>query len=403
VKRRKKRGVYFLNRPAPTERTWLLEHGASEEDLAFPDPSTDPLAGLFPDPALRERFGFLIQKLRAATGRSLLFDDARGVAYRAFLGVGPADRAGDHPEGLILVRGPDPRARIPGLADDAPGARDLVAFYRGGLGALAGGDDLLGLALPPEVLAWSKARKHDMGQIDFLPEHRTRNLRIFWDRGDGGETLFDAAGRVYAYLSGQRLEFRYEALMRELEEVAVRIASGRGWGPLFPEDVEAAAPGHFLGPLLRFRGRSPEEIDPAEVRAAIRHAEGAGVTREELADLHLLALAREERWDEYAQEMRRLALGPTRSVVGEPRYWRWLARAAEARARPSEFREIAIAAAQGPLVPQSRGLICDLLIDAGDIEAAIAVLERWMRPGQTPDPELARRAERIRALRPGRR
>ena len=106
MKRRKNRGVYFINRPAPTERAWLLEHGASEEDLAFPDPKGDPLAGLFPDQSVRERFEPLYRKLGEAGSRALLFDDERGIPFRAFLGVGPPDRAGDHPEGMILVRGP---------------------------------------------------------------------------------------------------------------------------------------------------------------------------------------------------------------------------------------------------------------------------------------------------------
>jgi len=403
VKRRKNRGVYFVNRPAPTERAWLLEHGATEEDLAFPDPKSDPLAGLFSDAGLREKFAPLFRRLGEATGRALLFDDARQTPFRAFLGVGPPDRAGDHPEGLILVRGPDPRARVPGLADDAPGARHLVAFYRGGLGGLCGGDDLLGLALPGEVQPWSRARKHDLSLIDFLPEHRTRNLRIFWDGGDGSEILFDAVGRVFEYRGGQWLDYRYESVGRYLEEAAVRIAAGRGSGALAPAEVEAAAPGHPLADLVRLRGSDLWSMDPLELRAAVRRVEAAGAPREEIADLHLAALTREEKWDEFISEMRRLTSGPTRSLMDRPEFWRQLRKAAEAKARPGDFRDIAVAAAAGPLRSETRGAICDILIDAGEIDAAVQVLEPWMRPGRAPDPGLAPRVERIRALRPGRR
>jgi len=57
--------------------------------------------------------------------------------------------------------------------------------------------------------------------------------------------------------------------------------------------------------------------------------------------------------------------------------------------RPGDFREAALAAAAGPLNSESRGVICDLLIDAGEIDAAVTMLERWMRPGQPPDPGVA--------------
>jgi hypothetical protein len=401
VKRRKKRGVYFVNRPAPTERAWLLERGATEEDMAFPDPKSDPVAGLFPDPALKEKFAPLLGCLARATSRELLFDDARGLLFRAFLGVGPPDRAGDHPEGLVLVRAPDTRSRIPGLPDDAPGARDLIPFYRGGLGGLAGGDDLVGLAAPGEVLLWSKARKHDLNHVDFLPEHRTKNLRIFWDEGDGPEVMFDASGRVFDFRGGDRLSLRSELVGRFLEEKAVRIAAGKGADPLTAEEVAAAAPGHFLVEVARLRAMDFEAADAADLRAAVRRAEAAGATREELADLNLMVLAREERWDDYISEMRRLALGPSRSMIDRPVFWSWFAKATSARARGGDFREVARAAAAGPLSSPSRGVIFDRLIEASEVDAAVAVLELWMRPGRTTDPEVTKRIERLRSLRRG--
>jgi hypothetical protein len=400
VKRRKKRGVYFINRPAPTERAWLQTKGATEEDLAFPDPKTvDFLAGLFVDPGLKERSAPLLEKLKAPSARALLFDDDRGALFRAFLGIGPADRAADHPEGIILVRPPDPRARIPGLPDDAPGARDLIPLYRGGLGALCGGDDRLGLALPGEVLLWSKARKHDLNAIEFLPEHRTRNLRIFWDAGDGCEAVFDATGRVYEYRGGDRLTYSTETVMRYLEEKVLRIAAGKTAGePLSPEEIEALAPGHPLADLKRVRALDIETADPVEIRAAVRKAEGALGGREEVIDVHLGLLAREERWDEFIPEMRRAALGPWRSVVDRPIVWRWLARASETKGRP-DFRDIAMAATAGPLGSESRGAIGDILIDSGEMEGALAFLEKWMRPGAPLDPALAVRLERVRLIR----
>jgi len=400
VKRRKKRGVYFVNRPAPMERAWLLEHGAGEEDLGFPDPKTPALAGLFPDPALQSRLAPLAAKLEAPASRALLFDDDRNILFRAFIGVGPTDREGDHPEGIILVRPPDPRARIPGLPDDAPGARDLIPFYRGGLGALCGGGDRIGLAMPGEVLLWSKARKHDLSQIEFLPEHRTRNLRIFWDGGDGTEAVFDASGRVYEHRGRDRLFYVTETVLRYLEEKVLRIVAGKAPGePLAPGDVDAIVPGHFLVEVLRARALDIETADPAEMRAALRRAEAAISGREEVVDVHLAVLAREERWDEYIGEMRRVALGPARSMIDRPIFWRWLARGAEARARGADFRETAQAAVQGPLGAESRGTIADILIDAGEMDGALSFLERWMRPGQPIDPALAARLEKVRALR----
>jgi hypothetical protein len=183
----------------------------------------------------------------------------------------------------------------------------------------------------------------------------------------------------------------------------VRIASGRGGGTVLAEEVEAAAPGHHLAELIRIRGSDLEAADAAELRVALRRAEAAGMSREDLSDLHLTILRREERWDEFSTEMRRLALGPHRSLVDKPLNWRFLAKACEVRGRPGEFRETALAAAGGPLSSESRGTICDLLIDSGDIDAAVSMLERWMRPGQPPDPGLAQRVERLKTLRPGRR
>jgi len=402
LKRRKNRGVYFFNRPAPTERTWLLEHGATEDDLAFPDPKGDPLGGLFPDMALRERFLPLVRRLGEVGSRALLFDEARGVLFRAFIGVGPPDRQGDHPEGLLLVRRPEGRGHLPGLTDDAPGARDLVAFFRGCLGGLCGGNDLVGLALPGEVLAWSKARRHDLNQIDFLPEHRTRNLRLFWDSSDGTEILFDAVGRVYSYSTGNdRLAFRYDSPMRFLEEAALRIAAGGG-AELPPSALESVAPGHPLPLILKLRSENPASADPAVLRESLKRLDSLGIPREHVPDLQIALSAREGRWEDTITEMRRTALGTARSLVDRRIYWEWLAGAAKTLARPADFREIALSASAGPLSPEVRGLICDDLLDREDVDGAIKVLERWMRPGQEPDPALASRAERIRQIRMGR-
>ncbi len=397
MKRRKKRGVYFINRPAPTERAWLLDHGASEEDLVFPDPKSEPSAGLFPDPALKERFAPLAKLLESPAARALLYDESRGLLFRAFIGVGPRDCTEDYPEGLILVRAPDPRARIQGLPDEAPGARDLIPFYRGGLGGLCGGDGLVGLCAPGEVLLWSKARKHDLEKIDFLPEHRTRNLRIFWDAGDGTEAVFDAAGRVYEYREGEDLFFRHDGPMRFLEERAMRIAAAKG-EPLSADEVEFMAPDHYLAEVARLRTMDLESANPAELLSSLRMTEQAGAAREELVDLHLAVLAREERWNEYVTEMRRLALGPSRSLLDRPIFWNWFFRAVAARGRPEEFREVAQAVAAGPMGSECRGLICDLLLDAGDIDAAVSFLEFWMRPGRPIDPGVNERIARIRSL-----
>ncbi len=402
MKRRKNRGVYFFNRPAPTERAWLLEHGAAEDDLAFPDPKGDPLAGLFPDVALRERFLPLVRRLAEVTSRALLFDEARGVLFRAFIGVGPPDRQGDHPEGLILLRKPEGRGHLPGLTDDAPGARDLVGFYRGGLGGLCGGGDLVGLALPGEVLAWSKARPHDLNQIEFLPEHRTRNLRLFWEISDGNEVLFDAVGRVFSFSMGNdRLAFRYDSPMRFLEEAALRIAAGGGW-EMPPAALETVAPGHPLPLVLKLRFEDPSAADPAGLRESLKRLDSLGIPREQVPDLQLALSAREGRWEDYFVEMRRTALGTARSLVDRRIYWEWLSGAAKTLTRFADFREIALAASTGPLSTDVRGMICDDLLDREDVDGAIKVLERWMRPGQAPDPAVASRAERIRALRMGR-
>ena len=206
-------------------------------------------------------------------------------------------------------------------------------------------------------------------------------------------------GRVFEYRGGREILFRYESVLRFLDEKALLVAAGSAAAL---EEIEAFAPGHFLPELLRLRQMDPETVDPVEFRAALRRIESAGPTREEVADLHLTALAREVKWDEYAADMRRLALGSHRSLIDHPRFWRWLGQAAAARARPGDFREVALAAASGPLGPESRGVICDVLLDQGEIETAVSVLERWMRPGEPLHPDLARRAERIRALRPGR-
>ena len=400
MKRRKKRGVYFVNRPAPMERAWLLEHGASEEDMGFPDPKTDPLAGLFPDKALRERFAPLVERLGSASSRELLFDEERGILLRAFIGIGPADIEGDHPEGLILLKTPDSRSRIPGLPDDAPGAREMTHFYRGALGALCGGCDRLGLAVSAEVLLWSKARKHNLDHMDFLPEHRNRNLRILWDRSDGTETVFDAAGRVFEYRGGDRLLYRGESVMRFLEEMALRVAAGKAQDPLTVADIETVAPGHAMLEPARLRSMDIQTAEAADLRMAFRKAE-AVVGRDELAEIHLAILAREERWEDYAAEMRRVALGPARSLVDHPAFWKWLFKACAVRGRHGEFRDLARAAAAGPLGAESRGSICDLLIDGNEIEAAVAFIEQWMRPGQAVDPGVTRRIERIRSLRRG--
>jgi len=61
-----------------------------------------------------------------------------------------------------------------------------------------------------------------------------------------------------------------------------------------------------------------------------------------------------------------------------------------------------MAAAAGPLGSESRGAIGDILIDSGEMEGALAFLERWMRPGAPIDPALAARLERVRLLRHGR-
>jgi len=398
VKRRKKRGVYFINRPAPTERAWLLDHGATEEDLAFPDPKSDPLAGLFLDPTLKEKFAPLVKRLETPAARALLYDENRDLLFRVFAGVGPPDREGDYPEGLVLVRPPDPRVRLPGLPDDAPGARDLIPFYRGFLGALCGGDDRVGLSSPGEVLLWSKARKHDLDQIDFLPEHRTRNLRIFWDSGHGTEEIFDAAGRVYEFRGDDILRYRNDNPIHYLEEMVLRIAAGKS-GPVTAAELEALAPGHHLAEVIRLREMDPEAVDPPELLSSIRRAEQAGASREELVDLHLAVLVREERWTDFVPEMRRLALGPARSLVDRPIFWNWLSRAAAALGRPELFSKLARNAAAGPLSPQTRGAICDILLDAEEIDTAIAVLEQWMRPGRTIGPEVKDRIDRIRSLR----
>ena len=400
MKRRKSRGVYFINRPAPTERAWLLEHGATEEDLAFADLATDPVAGLFPDAGLRDRYGALLATLRAASGRFLLHDEKRGTLYRGFAGVGPADRLGDHPEGLVLVRRPDARSRIPGLADDAPGVRDLVAFYRGGLGALLGGDETLGLALPAEVQSWSRVRKHNLDQVDFLPEHRTRNFRLFWDQSDGTELIFDATGKVYAYRGGSLLEFRYDTVGRFLEEGAMRIATGVGAGEIDPGRVDAIAPAHPLGAVALLRSGAVETLEVAEARALLRRAESSGWPRETIADLSLALLRREERWADYVTEMRRTVLGPFRSLVDRPDIWTTMAQALAALSRSAEFRDIARQAAAGPLRAESRGALCDHFLAAEDVEAAVGVLERSMQPGRELEPALADRIARLKSYRP---
>ena len=100
--------------------------------------------------------------------------------------------------------------------------------------------------------------------------------------------------------------------------------------------------------------------------------------------------------------MRRFVLGPVRSLVDRPVNWRALARAAAARGKPADFRDTALSAVGGPLNPESRAVICDLLIDAGEVEAAVSVVERSMRAGRPLDPGLAAQVERLRALRPTR-